>query len=79
MIDHFKVNTIGPIHLFNAFMPLILKGEAKKVFAISTGEDFLGITQLIKVLSHFRCQCAVRLGCEECGNDKWASERRAHE
>jgi NAD(P)-dependent dehydrogenase (short-subunit alcohol dehydrogenase family) len=37
LIDHFKVNTIGPIHLFNAFMPLILKGNAKKVFAISTG------------------------------------------
>lgn len=37
MIEHFRVNTIGPVHLFNAFMPLILKGRAKKVFAISTG------------------------------------------
>ncbi|KAJ3335302.1 hypothetical protein HDU93_005909, partial [Gonapodya sp. JEL0774] len=37
LIEHFKVNTIGPIHLFNAFMPLILKGKAKKVFAISSG------------------------------------------
>lgn len=37
MIDHFRVNTIGAVHLFNAFMPLILKGQAKKVIAISTG------------------------------------------
>ncbi|PTB37060.1 uncharacterized protein TrAFT101_010794 [Trichoderma asperellum] len=37
VIDHFRVNTIGAIHLFNTFMPLILKGQAKKVIAISTG------------------------------------------
>jgi NAD(P)-dependent dehydrogenase (short-subunit alcohol dehydrogenase family) len=37
LLEHFKVNTIGPIHFFNAFMPLILKGKAKKVIAISTG------------------------------------------
>lgn len=37
MIDHFRVNTIGAVHLFNIFMPLILKGRAKKVIAISTG------------------------------------------
>ncbi|EFW99825.1 short chain dehydrogenase reductase [Grosmannia clavigera kw1407] len=35
--DHFRVNTIGAVHLFNTFMPLILKGRAKKVIAISTG------------------------------------------
>ncbi|KAH7034524.1 putative carbonyl reductase [Microdochium trichocladiopsis] len=37
LIEHFRVNTVGPIHLFNAFMPLILNGHAKKVIAISTG------------------------------------------
>ncbi|EHK47829.1 hypothetical protein TRIATDRAFT_90307 [Trichoderma atroviride IMI 206040] len=37
VIDHFRINTIGAIHLFNIFMPLILKGQAKKVIAISTG------------------------------------------
>jgi len=36
-MEHFRVNTIGPIHLFNAFMPLILRGVEKKIFAISTG------------------------------------------
>ncbi|KAG0651910.1 putative oxidoreductase [Hyphodiscus hymeniophilus] len=37
LIEHYRVNTIGPVHLFNIFMPLILKGRAKKVIAISTG------------------------------------------
>jgi NAD(P)-dependent dehydrogenase (short-subunit alcohol dehydrogenase family) len=37
LIDHFRINAIGPIHLFNIFIPLILKGRAKKVIAISTG------------------------------------------
>ncbi|OIW25247.1 NAD(P)-binding protein [Coniochaeta ligniaria NRRL 30616] len=37
LIEHFRVNTIGPVHLFSTFMPLILKGRAKKVIAISTG------------------------------------------
>ncbi|KAE8554518.1 hypothetical protein TMatcc_005940 [Talaromyces marneffei ATCC 18224] len=37
LIDHFRVNSIGAVHVFNAFMPLILKGRAKKVIAISTG------------------------------------------
>ena len=31
------MNAIGPVHLFNIFVPLILKGRAKKVIAISTG------------------------------------------
>lgn len=33
----FEVNVIGNIHLFNLFMPLVLKGEAKKVITISSG------------------------------------------
>lgn len=37
LIEHFRVNTVGPVHLFSIFMPLILKGRAKKVIAISTG------------------------------------------
>ncbi|KAH7320634.1 hypothetical protein B0I35DRAFT_351629 [Stachybotrys elegans] len=37
LMEHFRVNTIGPVHLFNTFIPLILKGRAKKVIAISTG------------------------------------------
>lgn len=37
LIEHFRINTIGAVHLFNTFIPLILKGRAKKVIAISTG------------------------------------------
>jgi NAD(P)-dependent dehydrogenase (short-subunit alcohol dehydrogenase family) len=33
----FKTNVVGNIHLFNVFMPLILKGDKKKVIAISSG------------------------------------------
>jgi NAD(P)-dependent dehydrogenase (short-subunit alcohol dehydrogenase family) len=35
--DHFEVNVIGNIHLFTLFLPLILRGSAKKVVAISSG------------------------------------------
>lgn len=33
----FQTNVVGNIHLFNIFLPLILKGKAKKVVAISSG------------------------------------------
>ncbi|CCT75917.1 related to protoporphyrinogen oxidase [Fusarium fujikuroi] len=37
MLESFKINTLGNIHLFNLALPLIRKGEAKKVIAISSG------------------------------------------
>ena len=37
MIDSFKANVIGNIHLFNLTIPLVLRGRAKKVIAISSG------------------------------------------
>lgn len=37
MIDSFKSNVVGNIHLFNLYLPLILKGRVKKVVAISSG------------------------------------------
>ncbi|EFQ25672.1 short chain dehydrogenase [Colletotrichum graminicola M1.001] len=33
----FKVNVIGNVHLFNSYMPLILKGNAKKVITLTSG------------------------------------------
>lgn len=33
----FDVNVVANIHLFNLFIPLILKGKEKKVITISTG------------------------------------------
>jgi NAD(P)-dependent dehydrogenase (short-subunit alcohol dehydrogenase family) len=37
LLDTFNTNVIGNIHLFNLYLPLVLKGRAKKVIAISTG------------------------------------------
>jgi NAD(P)-dependent dehydrogenase (short-subunit alcohol dehydrogenase family) len=37
LIEHFRINAVGAVHLFNIFIPLILKGRAKKVIAISSG------------------------------------------
>ncbi|KAL4744041.1 hypothetical protein BDV11DRAFT_210735 [Aspergillus similis] len=37
LLANFKTNTVAQIHLFNIFLPLILRGTAKKVIAISSG------------------------------------------
>jgi len=44
MKDMFQANVIGEIHLFNLTIPLILKGKAKKVIAISTGFADIDLT-----------------------------------
>jgi NAD(P)-dependent dehydrogenase (short-subunit alcohol dehydrogenase family) len=37
MLESYMINTVGNVHLFNLALPLILKGEAKKIIAISSG------------------------------------------
>jgi NAD(P)-dependent dehydrogenase (short-subunit alcohol dehydrogenase family) len=37
LLESFKINTLGNIHLFNLALPLIRKGHAKKVISISSG------------------------------------------
>ncbi|PNP84185.1 hypothetical protein FNYG_02873 [Fusarium nygamai] len=37
MLESFKINTLGNIHLFNLALPLIRKGQAKKIISISSG------------------------------------------
>lgn len=37
LAESFRVNVIGNINLFNLFLPLIRKGDAKKVITISSG------------------------------------------
>ncbi|KAL2822393.1 NAD(P)-binding protein [Aspergillus granulosus] len=37
LLESFQANTVGNIHLFNLFLPLIQKGQAKKVITITTG------------------------------------------
>jgi NAD(P)-dependent dehydrogenase (short-subunit alcohol dehydrogenase family) len=45
----FQTNVIGNIHLFNLFLPLVMKGKVKKVITISSGHadlDFINSTEL---------------------------------
>ncbi|PYI11203.1 NAD(P)-binding protein [Aspergillus sclerotiicarbonarius CBS 121057] len=44
-----KVNVVGNIHLFNLFVPLIRKGQVKKVIAISSGQGSLEIIPKLKI------------------------------
>ncbi|KAJ0318051.1 hypothetical protein COL5a_010798 [Colletotrichum fioriniae] len=37
LLKSFKINVVGNVHLFSLFLPLILKGDVKKVIAISSG------------------------------------------
>ncbi|WYZ35708.1 hypothetical protein EsH8_X_000355 [Colletotrichum jinshuiense] len=37
LLECFKVNVVGNVHLFNLYLPLILKGDVKKVITISSG------------------------------------------
>lgn len=37
MLQSFKINVIGNVHLFNLYLPLILRGSTKKIIALSTG------------------------------------------
>jgi NAD(P)-dependent dehydrogenase (short-subunit alcohol dehydrogenase family) len=39
-----QTNVVGNIHLFNLFLPLVLKGKTKKVIAISSGAADLDVT-----------------------------------
>lgn len=39
----YKTNIVGTIHLFNLFLPLLLKGKQKKVIAISSGHADLDL------------------------------------
>ncbi|KAL2108138.1 hypothetical protein VUR80DRAFT_4182 [Thermomyces stellatus] len=52
-MDYFRVNVVGNINLFNAYMPLVLKGAGKKVITISAGFADLDLT------AKYRIQTAV--------------------
>ncbi|KAI0505860.1 hypothetical protein F5B22DRAFT_489952 [Xylaria bambusicola] len=46
LLKSFKVNVLSNIHLLNQFMPLILKGQAKKVIVLSSGHADLDSIRL---------------------------------
>jgi NAD(P)-dependent dehydrogenase (short-subunit alcohol dehydrogenase family) len=37
LLKCFRVNVVGNIHLFNLYMPLVLKGRVKKVITLGSG------------------------------------------
>lgn len=39
-----QTNVVGNVHLFNLFLPLVMKGKVKKVIAITTGLADLNLT-----------------------------------
>ncbi|KAI1128462.1 NAD(P)-binding protein [Nemania abortiva] len=49
MLECFKVNVIGNVHVFNIYIPLIQKGRAKKIITISTGFSDMEMTRDFKI------------------------------
>ena len=52
LLDVFKTNTVGNIHLINLFMPLILKGNAKKVITVSSGMADMETTRKFNIFQN---------------------------
>ncbi|KAJ7508503.1 hypothetical protein B0H11DRAFT_1965373 [Mycena galericulata] len=44
LLSKFKINVVGVVHTINAFLPLLRKGEVKKVIALSSGMGDLDLT-----------------------------------
>ena len=49
LLDYFRINVIGNINLYNAYIPLILKGTAKKVITLSTGHADIDMVTKYKI------------------------------
>ncbi|KAH8807957.1 putative short chain dehydrogenase [Xylogone sp. PMI_703] len=45
----FKTNVVGNIHLFNLFLPLVMKGKVKKVITISSGHADLDLINNLEI------------------------------
>ena len=45
----FKTNVVGNIHLFNLFLPLVMKGKVKKVITISSGHADLDLINDLEI------------------------------
>jgi NAD(P)-dependent dehydrogenase (short-subunit alcohol dehydrogenase family) len=39
--EYFRTNVVGNVHLFNLFVPLVMKSSVKKVIALSSGHGDL--------------------------------------
>ena len=45
----FQTNVIGNIHLFNLFLPLVMKGMVKKVITVSSGHADLDLINDLEI------------------------------
>lgn len=45
----FQTNVVGNIHLFNLFLPQVMKGKVKKVIAISSGHADLDLINNLEI------------------------------
>lgn len=45
----FQTSVVGNIHLFNLFLPLVLKGKVKKVIALSSGHGDLDLINNLEI------------------------------
>ena len=45
----FQTNVVGNIHLFNLFLPLVMKGKVKKVITISSGHADLDLINDLEI------------------------------
>ncbi|KAI1337960.1 putative short chain dehydrogenase [Xylariaceae sp. FL0016] len=44
-----QTNVVGNIHLFNLFLPMVMKGKAKKIISISTGLADVDLTNDVEI------------------------------
>jgi NAD(P)-dependent dehydrogenase (short-subunit alcohol dehydrogenase family) len=64
LLDSFKINAVGNIHLFNLAVPLIRKGQAKKVIGISSGmadPDFITRFSIVDGVSYTISKAALNI------------------
>ena len=45
----FQTNVVGNIHLFNLFLPLVMKGKVKKVISMSSGHADLDLINDLEI------------------------------
>lgn len=48
-LKSFQTNVVGNIHLFNLFLPLVMKGKVKKVITISSGHADLDLINDLEI------------------------------
>ena len=48
-IKLFQTNVVGNIHLFNLFLPFVMKGKVKKVITISSGHADLDLINNLEI------------------------------